>query len=178
MNKNKNRKIIILLVAAVLLVASGLAAWKVFFSKSEEVPQETEQLEDVSFSPPTEDEVSDGESRPNKLDEDQQNPQPTTSTDNKKSVRVAITNWGEEGNRFEVGAYANTFESSGSCSLKLKKGSVILTGNSSAVQSASTMSCGSLSVDNRQISKGNWTATVTYSSAKSYGSLTQQIEVE
>lgn len=175
-NKNRKTRYIIIAFAILLISVSSYSLYRYFSQKPTESTAVTESvISDVNNEPATDDEKMAGEQAQNDIDRRQQS-LPTPNT--KKEVQVRITSWGSEGSRFEVSSYANTFESTGNCYITLKKGSVVLRGMSTATQSATTMSCGTLSVEGSKITPGTWNATVTYKSTESNGSLTKPIVVE
>lgn len=167
---------------AILLALGAVITWFVIKNKPDPTTTTSnidEISEKINYSPPTEQESSDTDRVKDEVSS-QKDSQTTTSTDysKTKTVEVVITNWGQSdsGTRFEVGAYAQVLESDGKCKLTMKKGSTTLSGTSAAIQNPSTMSCGELAVDYSKVTPGTWTTTVSYTSSKSNGTVTKQIE--
>lgn len=171
----KNKKLLLILSVIFLLAVS---CWW-FFIRVDSTPLPVEEPEKVNYNPPTETEKT--ESNAKKEEIVNQQDQATNSsevTNGPKKTNVTITYWGPNGANFEVGAYANHIERSGTCTLTLKKGSIVLTTSRTAIDNVSTMSCGALSIKNSKVTPGTWTATVKYASDKYQGSTTKQLEVE
>lgn len=184
MVKNKNlrnsikKPVVISVFMLVILLACGW--WFVLRSKNEPPSDQSDVVSEgqVNYDPPSEEEVIANDKTKDEIANQQDKASNSNSSDGKKKVSVILTNWGLEGSRFEIGAYVNTLDASGSCSIVLKKGSTILKGTSRAVRNPSTMSCGGLSVDGKKITSGNWNATITYRSENASGSLDKIIKVQ
>ncbi|PFG32528.1 hypothetical protein [Sanguibacter antarcticus] len=95
--------------------------------------------------------------------------QPTKPPGGTVNVVTTYASWAPETNGVEVGAYAATIESAGTCTLTLTSGSTVRTATLDALVDVSTMSCGGFLIPGAELSTGTWTAVVTYSSAASSG---------
>lgn len=101
-------------------------------------------------------------------------PTVTPSQDPKPSVgevRVLITNseW-DASTGITVRGYADTVDSKATCTLTLSKADITRNTTSDALESPTTMSCGELVIDASDLSSGDWSATLTYTSKTASGS--------
>jgi Cu/Zn superoxide dismutase len=175
MLKNKKRILIISIALTALMLIAGW--WFFIHNYSAELP--VEEPAKVNYNPPTETEKTESNAKKEEIVNQQgQDTNNSEVTNGPKKTSVTITYWGPNGANFEVGAYANHIEQSGTCTLTLKKGSIVLTASRTAIDNVSTMSCGALSVKNSKVTPGTWTATVKYTSNKYQGSTTKQLEVQ
>ncbi|WP_407341745.1 hypothetical protein [Pengzhenrongella phosphoraccumulans] len=86
------------------------------------------------------------------------------------NVRVPNSGWNASSAAVEVGAFVEgVVEEGGSCTLKLTKGSKIVTAQANASADAAITGCGDLSVSGASLSSGTWSATVSYASVTSAG---------
>ncbi len=171
----KNKKLLLILSVIFLLAVS---CWW-FFIRVDSTPLPVEEPEKVNYNPPTETEKTESNAKKEEIvNQQDQTANDSEVTNGPKKTNVTITYWGPNGANFEVGAYANHIERSGTCTLTLKKGSIVLTASRTAIDNVSTMSCGALSIKNSKVTPGTWTATVKYASDKYQGSTTKQLEVQ
>jgi hypothetical protein len=171
----KNKKLLLILSVIFLLAVS---CWW-FFIRVDSTPLPVEEPAKVNYNPPTEIEKSESDAKKEEIvNQQDQTANDSEVTNGPKKTNVTITYWGPNGANFEVGAYANHIERSGTCTLTLKKGSIVLTASRTAIDNVSTMSCGALSIKNSKVTPGTWTATVKYASDKYQGSTTKQLEVQ
>lgn len=181
----KNKKLAQVVLLSILAIALALVSLWSFMRQDSvgplpiDISSASEEDEGkVNYDRPSEKEVSENDRQKEELIKQQASSDEPADSNSIKKVTVAITNWGTEGQRFEVGAYANTVDPSGNCTLKLSKDGVTISGKSVAIRNPSTMSCGNLFVDANRMSAGNWNATIAYNSSTSTGSLNKIIKVE
>ena len=95
------------------------------------------------------------------------------------AVQVVTTyaGWNALSGSVEVGAYAATVESPGTCTLVLTGPTGTVERPQPGVADASTVSCGGFAVPRAELAAGTWQAHVEYASAKSAGS-SEIVEVQ
>lgn len=95
--------------------------------------------------------------------------EPTPPTSQAVGVVITYAAPAPDGSGIEVGAYAAIIEDAAQCTLTLTKGSTVRTRTTDAVADVRTMTCGQFLIPASEVSKGTWSAVVTYSSAASSG---------
>lgn len=95
------------------------------------------------------------------------------------AVEVVTTyaGWNALSGAVEVGAYAATLESPGTCTLVLTGPTGTVERPQQGVADASTVSCGGFAVPRAELAAGTWQAHVEYASARSAGS-SEIVEVQ
>ncbi len=159
-----NKKGLLVAAAVVLLLGLGLYVVKARpFSKK--TPTATNP---VNYGPATAQEKSETEQHKKDLAENQ--PSSTSTTAGKTNVKPVITYADQYGQNVEVGSYvAGIFENGGTCQLTLTKGSMNVERSATGVSSATTTNCPTFSVKVSDLTPGDWTAKVTYSSQAAEG---------
>ncbi|MGH3025673.1 MAG: hypothetical protein ACRDLR_04425 [Gaiellaceae bacterium] len=97
----------------------------------------------------------------------------TSSSPAKTDVHVTVTysDWNAAANVAEASAIVDgVVESAATCTLTLTQGAVVRTIAHRATPSASSTQCGRMAIPGAQLHAGDWSATVRYESAKTYGS--------
>jgi hypothetical protein len=106
-------------------------------------------------------------------------PSPTDSrTPAGVSVTVTFSGWNSTSKSFEIGGYANTLETAGTCTVTMTASGATVTRTVPSTPDATTTSCGTLSVPISALTGGSWDAVLSYSSPTSIGtSATVTVEV-
>lgn len=184
-NKNVSKKIILVALAVILVIAFGvyyLLDRKNNSEQAVENPGQNQQQEDINFNPPTPEDAQRAEENKEQIIQGQQNtPVGQTTPDGKKSVKPTITYAGQYGDQVEVGAYVSgVLEDFGVCKAIFQKGSEAMTVQVEAVRGASSMDCPVMGVPVNELKqKGTWSVTVSYSSTSASGvSDSRQLEVK
>lgn len=162
------KKVVIISVAAALVLGGGVAfAYQKVATRDDKPTEVTTPSDTPTFSDgaPTEDEKQALIER----NEQRVNPSPT---EGKRSVSPVITSASQAGNEVTISAYvAGVVEEGGTCTLKATKGSLTVTKSVTGVGNATTTNCPPIFVSTSEFSEtGEWTATVSYESAKASGS--------
>jgi hypothetical protein len=156
------KKIIIGLVV-VVLAGGGTAVWALTRNDN---PKPL-KVGEVNYGPPTKAEKKETDEHKKQLEDDQNN----QSTDSKPKIGVVITYL----SKTEARGYATgVFEDGGTCTLTLTKGSAKITGTSTGIMDVNKTTCGPISIDQNQLTPGDWTAVLSYSSASGSGSSESQ----
>lgn len=173
----KNKKTLTVLI---LIIVAGLLffGYKQFIQKDSstaDVP--IDQNSGINYTPPTEAEKEETEQHKKDLDSQNENDNKSSSL---KTVVPVITSYGQGGSSAEVGSRVpGVIESNGTCTLTMKKGDKKVTQSQSATENVSETSCGFITISNDRLSKGNWSAQITYKSPKAKGfSETVTIEIK
>lgn len=172
----KNKKILATILILVIAVSIFFANQFLHNDANPIIPEIDENLNGINYNPPTAEEQKETEAHKNQIADSMSR---TNSVDNKKNVPVVITYWGinEDNKTFESSAYANTLATSGTCTMTLNKGFESASVTIDALPNVSTMSCGDLSIDLSELSKGTWQMTVTYSSDESRGTANVPVDI-
>ncbi len=182
--KMKNKKIIIISVLALLAVAVGLLLYSVSDSKlsREQIDKKNDAPNTTNLSPPTEQDAQRADDNKQRIVDEkaQQEAQATQQTGTKKNIQPIITYAGLYGGSVEVGGYVNVFEEGGACTATFINGSKRLAKTVDAVRDAKATNCPTISFSVNEFSpRGNYTLTLSYSSASTSGtSDPRQIEVQ
>jgi hypothetical protein len=174
--KNKirmNHKKILLLIflAAVLLVGSGVFAYNRWFSDP------TLRDPTINYGPPTEKEQEVGDDIKKDIveeDKQEQGPQPTI-----KKASVVITDASQYGNEIEVRSFVSNIYENGTCTITFTKGSSSFSKQSPATKEASNTLCKAVVVPRSSFSSsGAWKVTVEYQSANAAGEASETLQVQ
>lgn len=138
-----------------------------------------DQNSSINYGPATEQEKKETEEFKKNTGQQEDEPKKDPST-NLKQVTPVITGYGQTSVGVEVGSRVpGIIESNGICTLTLKKDDKKVTEKRAATPDASETSCGYISISRDRLSKGEWVASVTYTSKKSKGtSATERIQVK
>ncbi|HYF96520.1 MAG TPA: hypothetical protein VD947_00605 [Patescibacteria group bacterium] len=154
----KNKKILLVVLAALLLFTAGAGAWVLSQKdKSTELaPGE------INYDPPTNAEKKETEQFKKDLVEKTNNPSNNPSSEN---INVTMTYLGYENDQVRAtGFIAGIFEEGGTCTLTLTKGTLKATGTSAGIQDVNKTTCPSISIDKGQLENGEWSGVLTYAS--------------
>lgn len=164
-----------ILAALALLVLSVAALY--WFNKSKD--NNNAQNSATSDTQMPEENESAGNTQ-NQSSEDNSGNSESPTDSELKPVTPVIASWGQGSGTVEVSARVpEIIESSGTCTLTLKKDSKVVTQEKKATPNVSEMSCGFISVPRSKLSSGAWSAEVSYKSSKAEGnSEPKNIEVE
>lgn len=122
---------------------------------------------EINYGPPTLQEIEEAE----KHKEDIASFSIKDNSPTNANVKPVIVSYGQNKESFEVSARVpGILEDSGNCTLKLTSSNHEASGKNKAVPNVTEMSCGFISIPLSKISKGTWTAVVTYMSKNSVGS--------
>lgn len=99
---------------------------------------------------------------------------------NKKDVEPVISSWGQTPQKKDLnisGYVSSVYENGGICTVKISKSGQALQKSQTARKDAQVTTCGKITFDRSDLSKGMWTATLTYESNKAEGS-SQSVNIE
>ena len=103
---------------------------------------------------------------------------PTIEASDDAEVQITYFGWNDDMRAVEVGGFvASVIETDGTCSLTLAKGGDTATTSSAATPNVTTTACGAQVVPGDELSRGTWTAVLTYDSPTSHGE-SAPVEVE
>lgn len=162
---------ITILAALAILLALG-AFW--FYNRSNET---LESEDGINYEPPTETEISETdqhkEELAEELSEDEQDGNQAEDSSDKRSVTPIISYWGQpsEGDDLEVNGYVpGIVEKNGSCTARLVKNGKTVEETKVALDDAQTTSCGLIVIPRNELTAGDWSLSLNYSSPSSAGS--------
>ena len=93
-----------------------------------------------------------------------------TTTDTGANVKPIIADSGVYGNNVEIASFVpGIYESGGVCKTTLSKGSQSIERSSNAVQDATTTRCPTTTIKIQELSSGEWSVVVTYTSSSHQG---------
>jgi hypothetical protein len=174
-HQNSTKKINLSLTMAFVLVIVILSAGAlVLLSKRENTNSTEAPNGEIQFRPPTEEELQAAEDNKKRLSEeiDKQAQNPTQPSDgNKASVKPVIGYVEVSGDQVNANGFISTMiEEGGTCTLTLTKGSETAQTTNTALADAQSTVCGLMQISTSQLSSGEWTATISYSSDNYEGS--------
>ncbi len=184
MTKIKNPSKKVLLIALVVLVIGGVAAYLLLKNDSKDSQQTTQNpnsQEKINLEPATEEDKQRADQNKQAIvDRDNQlkNQPPATG---KKTIKPIISYAGQYGPQAEVGAYVlGVFEDGGTCTAAFTKDGKSFSKSVTAVKNVSSNDCPVMAAKNEEFSpKGSWSVVVSYSSASAEGaSDAQNIEIK
>ncbi len=182
MLKNKSfkisKKVIAVCLGIVAIIVVSLLVRNVYFKHNKLViTKPVETKETINYSPATPQEKADSEANKKAAAERINQDANSTSNTDKRSVSVVITRAEQNGFQVEVNAFVSgVIEDNGTCTLKLTAASDEITKTSAGNKDATTTICTPFSVTTSELKPGRWKASITYSSATSIGTASQQIE--
>lgn len=180
--KPKNKKNIIYVVVAVLLIAGGVAFayYKhlgVFTSK----PPSS-----VNLQPATNEQQSAGQqikqtnataNQKGASTGSDQPPAPTPQPSGKSSVPVSITAANQNGSLLQIRTLIEAVTSQGTCDLTLTMGTATVTKSVAVQPLASSSTCQGFDIPTNELSPGTWTATVILNNTTLTGQATTTVVI-
>lgn len=174
MLKLKNKKILILSVAAVLLVGSILFYLKVYHSRPPAESSAISPTETLNLDPPTDEERKNADDNKRAIVDREQQLKDRPASTGKRTVKPFITYAGqfEPQNQIEVGGYVpGIFEEGGVCRATFSQGSSNFSKQVPATQNANSVNCPVIKAARSDFSpKGNWSVVLSYDSKTASGS--------
>lgn len=162
--KKNKKKSILILIACLTLLTGAVAAYFLFFNKSDQTPS---NINHVDYNKPTKDQTAAGNttknnslnttanSKPNISGSDQASP-PVPQASGKGKVDATLTAANQNGStlqlRFSIGAVTN----SGTCTLTLKKDSSVITKTAEIQALAGSSTCKGFDVPTTELAPGTW----------------------
>lgn len=157
------KKAAIAVVVLVIIGGGGYVAWH-----QTHKPKKTLGIGQVNYGPPTSAEKKETEQHKQELENNQNN---QSSGNQAPKANVVITYLSTTEAR---GYVTNVLEDGGTCTITLTKGSAKVTASSTGIMDVNKTTCGPMSIDQSQLSSGDWTAVLSYSSSKATGSSAAQ----
>jgi hypothetical protein len=146
--------------------------------------QSREATDGINFDPATKEDNKRAEDNKDRIIENENqlaNQSNSSGTDSKKVVKPTITYAGKFDNQVQVGAYVSgVFEDGGECTAEFTQGNLKFAKKVTAVKNVNSVDCPEMAANSSEFTnKGQWTVTVTYSSATASGtSEAKQLKVE
>lgn len=130
---------------------------------------------DTSESSPgttgADDPTPDATSTPTATETASEPPEEPKPTVGEVGVLISNSEW-DPTTGMTVRGYANTVDDEAVCTLELTLGATVRTVESDALVSATTMSCGELTVGPADLAPGDWQAVLSYESTTAFGTST------
>lgn len=176
-NKKSIPKWAILSLVIVLLALAGFGAHKVL--RSDAPASTTATANNINYGPATEQEKKEAEDNKAAVEQRAKTDSATPSS-GIKTVMPVISSWGTDPDtkNFELAAYIpDVYEDGGQCVLTLTKDGRILTRTISGRKDVNRTTCAPFTLPGREVTAGDWTASISYTSAAASGSSEQTITV-
>ena len=178
--RRKNKKIALIITAIIaLIIGYGVFAgatnnWP-FNSSGNSQESSDQEVNDVNYDQPTEEEVENSQDAKKRLleESDDEQPQPSSSSEaNKSPASVTISYADVIDGQLEVRAFTGSvIEGTGKCTATISKsGSQTITREVPAFIDASSTICEPIYIHKSQLSTGTWSVGVSYSSPTHQGS--------
>lgn len=181
----KHKKRFVVIISLLLIVATAGGAYAMQSRQSSQRAQETQadatpttevsdsdQEEEPSYAPPTQEELDATDRRKEELDSapaPAPAPAPSPTPAAKRSVTPVISSAGQFDNQVEVRALVpGIYEAGGSCRAVFS-GAGNLSRTADALQDATTTRCEAITIPKTAFAAGSWSVRVTYTSASSAG---------
>lgn len=169
MIKNKRKTIILIIIIVLILGSLGI-----FFAKKHADSQaaRARKPNTVDYSGPTEQDKQETQAFKDSQQKQSQNlpPAPPIDSNGKRRVEPVISYADQYDAAIEASAFVpDIFEDGGTCTLNLTHGSSTVTKTATATKNATTTRCTTFTFPAKELSSGQWTATVTYSSNTAQG---------
>jgi len=181
-NKKALNKKILIGGTLVLVAIVAFGGWRMKQQNKPEVVEQTPSSDTQTEEPDsteTQSNLSEADQAKDRIvEQTKKNEASNNQSTGQKPTDVVISYAQDTGSSVDVGAYANTFEKSGTCSLTLTKGSSVVKTSRNATPNVSTMSCGALSISKSKLTAGTWTVKVSYSSSKYHGEAKSSVIIE
>ena len=171
----KKRRIIVVSLAAVF-IAAGSLGYLLLHSPNTTSKNDvsTSNPDNINYSPPSKTTLQQTANHKKDIASQTSKSSQATSSSAKSTssnAKPIITSSGEYDNNVEVGSRVpNVYEEKGVCTLTLTKGGRSVTAKQNATPNVSEMSCGFITIASSNLSSGNWSAVISYSSVKHKGS--------
>jgi hypothetical protein len=162
--KKRGRKNKVLLAIVVLLVA-GFIYWVAAIRPSKHA---STPVGGVNYNPPSQQDKQAGEDAKKTVEDRSTGASQNSGLVNANVIITSLTTSGVRG------YVSNVFEDGGTCTLTLTKGTDKITATSTGVADVNKTTCAPISIDQSQLKSGDWTAVLSYTSAKASGSSAPQ----
>lgn len=168
--QNKKTAIIIASIVVLILIGVGISLYSTASHLNESAKLQ-EETPGVNYDPPTEQEVEEGQDAKKRAYDDakKSSSDDESTTSNKRSVNVGISFADIYGANLEVRAFSNGIVDAGTCTVRVAKGSDVITKKSDAFIDASSTQCMPVYIPVSDLSSGIWLVTVSFSSANAQG---------
>jgi len=174
---SSTKKYILISILAAVLIGAGAYAYYVY-SQNTSSPSSPNT---TNYQPATNDQQKAGEdTKKQTVDSDTSkgNQSDNGSTPTKDTIAVSITSAIQNGTAVNIRSLIETVTSSGSCTLKLSKGSNVVTKTSGIQALATSSTCKGFDVPTSEMTKGTWKATLAVTIDGKTGSATKAITVQ
>lgn len=183
-NRKKSPKIPLLIALAVLLLAGAVTAFAYFqklgpfANRSESDSNSTAATNTVDYSGPSDNDIAESQDAKKNAgssadsSSDAANSSSGSSNTSKKTANVGISYADiNSKNNLEIRAFVNNIiEGDGTCTATVTKGSTTITKTSEAFIDTSSSICEPIYIPKSQLSAGEWSVNVKYSSPNATGS--------
>jgi len=125
--------------------------------------------QNIDNNPPTTDQIKDGVNI-------KTNTQTNTST-SKSTMAVTVSAINQTSSMLQIRAIVDVLSDTGSCMLKLTKGSIVVTKTVSTQTLPSSMTCKGFDIPKTELSKGEWKITLTITAGSLNGVANSTVEI-
>lgn len=178
---SRKKAIIITIVVIILLGAAGAAGYFYMVDAQQRSASTPETSNTTSLEPATRDQIEagntskqqtvDGETKPSQSNSDK-------PAGGGPTISVSITAANQNGSVVNIRALINELINSGTCSLKLTKGSSVITKTAAVQALASTATCQGFDIATSELPAGTWHMVLTVSSGDRSGSAERDFSVQ
>lgn len=177
-SRSKNKGVLLLIVLAIVILGIGGSVSAYYLltkqdNQSEQTSTESENdnnRNDVNLDPSTEEQRKAGSDiKKDALQDDDEPPQ--------NSLTVSFTAVSQNETTLQIRTLIEKVTSTGTCELKLTKGSSVVTKISSIQALASSSTCQGFDIPMTELTQGEWTAELTVTSEGLSGTTSRSIKV-
>ena len=179
LNQASNTKKIILL--ALVVVVLGTLTYGVFAKQDNKWPFAkpshitSDDRHDTNYKPPTDDQKLEGE-RIKERSVDQSDETTTPST-GKMKVSATITSANQNSGKLQIRFLIQALDK-GTCVLRLTKGTTTVTKTSNTQTLPNSTTCQGFDIPLSELSAGEWTYTMDFTSTKNTASVTDKVAIQ
>lgn len=178
--KKKSRKIWIISLVTILLVASGVGVYSLWFKGASQKNNDTTKSRSSENNPSagkTDEDNATIDSSGHEAEKDIEAPYEGENTNNSQSLTGVITYTGVTDGTLMIRTTINQTISTGTCRLTLSKGSKTVTRDSGIAQNPSSSTCQGFDVSTAELGSGKWNITITITSGDRSGELKGNVTI-
>lgn len=177
-NRSSKKKTITISLCAVIIAAAAMATFLYLKSQSDDQHDETSDAkQQKAAGEQTKSNAVDASNGKAEANDTPPAPQPIEGT-SKSTVGVTMTASAQNGSMYQMRFQIDSPTSDGTCTLKLTKGSSVVTKTASVQALAKISTCQGFDVPVSELSPGQWSVSLTYESSTLTGSTTSTITVQ
>lgn len=179
--QTSRKKAIVITIVVIILLGAAAASYFYMANTQQRSASTPETPNTTSLEPATKDQIEAGNSSKQQTVDGETKPGQSNSdkpAGGGPTISVSITAANQNGSVVNIRALINELINSGTCSLKLTKGSSVITKTAAIQALASTATCQGFDVATSELPAGTWHMVLTVSSGDRSGSAEHDFSVQ